>query len=164
MTRIGRLIIVLIAAFIVEISARNGVDLSVPTDSTTWNCLVSQQNVTFAMIRAYRSSGVVDINSANTIQLAKNAGIKDVDGYMFPCISTSPYSLSHQITCDSAEKQVADTLGFLSSKGVSPSSLSNVQNTKATFGRMWLDIEDESPSKYYDSGSLLRTSFFAIAT
>ena len=145
-------IVVVVVTLLVAVTARSGVDLSVLTDATTWNCLVSQQNVSFAVIRAYRSSGVVDINSANSIQLATNAGVKTVDAYMFPCISTSPYSQSHNVTCDSAEKQVADTLGFLASKGVSPSNLEYNQRTKATFGRMWIDIEDENPSKYFDTG------------
>ena len=125
-----------------SVSARRGVDLSVVTDDSIWTCLAQKYNITFAIMRAYRSVGAVDINAAASISLAKNAGIKDVDAYMFPCISTSPYSLAHNITCASADTQVGDTVAALSSNGELLSKT------------MWIDVEEEVPSKYYDASKL----------
>jgi hypothetical protein len=123
--------------------AKAGVDLSVVTDAATWDCLVSN-NVEFAIIRAYRSLGQVDSNAPTSVSLALKAGVKSVDAYMFPCITSSSYAVSHNITCDSAEKQVADTLSLLSTTSI---------------GRMWIDVEDESPSKYYDSNGAVNQAF-----
>jgi hypothetical protein len=119
-----------------QCAARSGVDLSVVTDNATWECLAAN-NISFAIVRAYRSLGQIDPNAPTTIDFAWKAGIPSVDAYMFPCITSSSYALSHNITCDSADKQVADTLALLSTTKI---------------GRMWIDVEDESPSKYYDSG------------
>ena len=48
-----------------------------------------------------------------------SAGFSDVDGYIFPCLSSS---------CPSAAKQVTDAINGLKAQG-------------ATIGRLWLDVE-----------------------
>ena len=93
------------------IIARLGVDLSAYTDVNQWDCLIDNYNITYTNIRLYRNIGSIDTNAANTINelykvsssssssslLLKNS----IDGYIFPCISSSSYSLSHNITCPS---------------------------------------------------------------
>lgn len=134
-----------------------GVDLSVVTSVDDWNCLV-QHNVSFGIVRVFRNIGVVDGNSANSIISASKAGIKSIDGYIFPCVQSSPYSISHNVTCPSAAEQVEATAQFLRSNGISVGAETEGHPYKV--GRLWLDIEDEVPAKYYNSGR--PKTFFAI--
>lgn len=55
----------------------------------------------FAIVRAYRNNGVVDVNSARTIRNARAAGLKHVDASIFPCIS-----------CGDASQQVRKLIIF----------------------------------------------------
>ena len=95
--------ILLLACFLGLVSCRTGVDLSVQTNSSTWDCFVGKFNVSYAIIRLYRNIGQIDSNGANTILTAAKAGVSDLGAYMFPCIQTSTYSLTHNITCPSAQ-------------------------------------------------------------
>ncbi len=95
------------------VQGKLGVDLSIVTNSSDWSCLVKDHQTEYAIIRAYRSLGQVDLNSANTLRLASEAGVKDLGVYMFPCITSSNYAKSKNITCDSAEIQIEKTLQFL---------------------------------------------------
>lgn len=51
---------------------------------TAWKCL-KDNKVEFAIVRIYQSNGQVDPNGEQNIKHARAAGIKDVDGYIFPC-------------------------------------------------------------------------------
>ncbi|KAE9546251.1 hypothetical protein FO519_010537, partial [Halicephalobus sp. NKZ332] len=73
----------------------------------------------FFVARVYRSTGAYDTTGIQNIKNARAAGWKDVDGYIFPCLSSS---------CPSAKTQVANTVNELHAKG-------------AQFGMIWLDIE-----------------------
>ncbi|KAE9549314.1 hypothetical protein FO519_007480 [Halicephalobus sp. NKZ332] len=73
----------------------------------------------FFVARVYRSSGAYDTTGIQNIKNARASGWKDVDGYIFPCLSSS---------CPSAKTQVANTVNELHAKG-------------AQFGMLWLDIE-----------------------
>lgn len=100
--------------------AVTGVDVSSPVSESEWTCLQSsggQGAVEFAIVRVYRSSGSVDPNGAATIKAARRAGIKNVDGYIFPCVS-----------CGNPASQVNATKQALDAAG-------------ASFGMFWLDIE-----------------------
>merc|ERR1719453_672112 len=81
-----------------------GVDLSVETSEETWSCL-QKNNVEFAIIRAYRSNGLIDVNAADSLKSARSVGIKNLHAYIFPCITTSNTNKGNNVTCDSAEKQ-----------------------------------------------------------
>ena len=71
-------------------TSKVGVDVSSAVDEATWKCLQSpggQGPVEFAVVRVYRSTGTVDPSGAATIKAARAAGIKNVDGYVFPCVT-----------------------------------------------------------------------------
>lgn len=138
-----------------SVDAEAGVDLSVKTIAEDWRCLTSEHSVSYAIVRIYRSTGVEDLNGGPSIKLAIDAGIKDVGAYMFPCMPTAPYTLSNNITCDSPEKQVANILQNLRSNNITINSTQNMYS----INRIWLDIEDEVPSKYYDADTAKNQAF-----
>jgi hypothetical protein len=122
--------------------ARHGVDLSVTTDETTWKCLMSEHNTTYAFVRVYRSVGQLDANAPDSIKSAWGAGLLNLHAYVFPCVSTSPYSIQNGIVCDSPADQIKKSVSFLEDNGIhvvrqgeTPSS------TDANVRRLWLDIE-----------------------
>ena len=97
-----------------------GVDVSQPVSQESWSCLTQpggQGPIEFAVARVYRSGGSVDPNGAATIRAAREAGIKYVDGYIFPCA-----------TCGSPEAQVNATKAALDAAG-------------AIVGMLWYDVE-----------------------
>lgn len=149
--------------FIKAILCRSGCDLSVATTSGSWNCLTTSYNVTYTIVRTYRNLGEVDTNSANSIILAGQAGIKDIGAYIFPCITSAAYSIAHNITCSAPDEQVEAVLKYLVTNGVSVKghSVPSDKNSKGHINRIWLDIEDESPSKYYDSNPKVNQDFIA---
>jgi hypothetical protein len=152
-------------AFSAYILAESGVDLSVATDSTTWKCLTSEHNITYAVIRVYRNIGAVDENSANSLTLAHAAGINDLGAYIFPCISNSPYAKSKNIVCESPEEQLNKLVTYLADHSIvfagSEVSLAKVKGEVAfTLNRLWFDIEDETPSKYYSTNIQENIDFF----
>jgi GH25 family lysozyme M1 (1,4-beta-N-acetylmuramidase) len=158
-----KFVVVFIALFSVAL-AYNGVDLSVATTVADWQCLMSDYNVTYAIIRTYRSVGEVDTNSPDTIHYAATAGVKDIGVYMFPCMPTSPYSVSKEINCASPEQQVLDTISFLQKNGVVVKRSVGgfkVEQGVTVVNRVWLDVEDESPAKYYDSDVKKNQDFMA---
>eukprot|EP00943_MAST-04B_sp_MAST-4B-sp1_P002110 g2110.t1 len=119
-----------------------GVDVSQPVSESEWKCLQSPGNqgpVSFAIVRVYRSTGEVDPNGANTIRAAKQAGIRHVDGYIFPCVQTSSPSNG----CPSPEAQVNETVRALESAGV-----------RSSVGMLWYDIEPYSWSKDLNANTI----------
>lgn len=141
------------------VDARLGVDLSVATDEATWDCLLDQ-GMDFAKVRAYHSTGQLDTNAPATITAASKAGMKDIDAYIFPCISTSPYSIENNITCKSPTNQLLETLNYLADNGI----FFRHRQDGVFLNRMWLDIEDESPSKYYDPNPATNQAYMAEIT
>lgn len=143
----------------------SGVDLSVQTSASDWKCLVQEHNISFAIIRSYRSVGQIDDNCAANLKHASRARVGDLGVYIFPCIPGAPYSTAHNITCDSAELQVRRVLNYLNENDIVYSR--NRQNTKhgkydtVLINRVWLDIEDEVPSKYFDSNAANNQAFVA---
>lgn len=103
--------------------ARVGVDVSSAVSTETWQCLMrpgGQGPIEFAIPRVYRSSGSVDPNGAQTIKNARAAGIKYVDGYIFPCAPCN--------ATKGAGAQVREAVEHLQDEG-------------AEFGMLWYDIE-----------------------
>ena len=74
--------------FISSVAAINGVDLYAATSISTFTCLKNSGN-SFAIIRAFRSTGVLDTNANTNLQNAKAAGLTP-DVYMFPCRGKDP--------------------------------------------------------------------------
>jgi hypothetical protein len=134
-------------------SYQYGVDLSVATTDETWKCLKSDYNVSYALIRVYRSNGLLDENSAASLISAHNAGgIRDLHVYIFPCVTSSAYSQSHSIICDSPADQITKSIEYLESNGVKVwrKGDSESEVSGPIVRRLWLDVEDEDPSTYYD--------------
>jgi len=151
--------ILLFAGLFVCAYGRSGVDLSVATTVSDWECLVNQYNVSYSFIRVYRSVGAIDTNSATNIKNAASVGIHDIGIYMFPCLSSSPYSISHGISCASAEEQVTQIVRYLHKNNI-PIQHTNAQmNDKVAINRIWLDIEDAQPSTYYNADVKINQAF-----
>mmetsp|Transcript_42492 Transcript_42492/g.102337 ORF Transcript_42492/g.102337 Transcript_42492/m.102337 type:complete len:220 (+) Transcript_42492:54-713(+) len=108
-------------AVVPAVSAVVGVDVSNSVSESEFSCLRTpggQGAVEFVIARVYQSVGDVDPDGAQTIKNAKAAGIQNVDGYIFPCVS-----------CGDAAGQVSATVDHLRSSG-------------ADFGMLWYDIEN----------------------
>lgn len=153
-----------LAVWTIGASASNGVDLSAPAQSDTFDCLKAHNYSQFVIVRAYRSLGMVDTSAPATIHAATAAGIKDLSVYMFPCVPTSAYSVSNGIECLAADAQVDSMIDFLAENGVDfvgGGSGGGGVGANATVRRVWLDIEDESPSKYYDADPAANQAFVA---
>ena len=162
MINTAAIVVGVVSTIAVVVSGRAGVDLSVATAPEDWSCLVKDRNIEYAVIRTYRSSGQLDTNGPDNIINAVEAGINDVGGYIFPCIQGSSYNLANNITCPSAEDQVATTVQYLleNEVGMSRDELDkNMPPKKAYISRMWLDIEDEQPPKYFDADPAVNQAF-----
>ena len=99
-----------------------GVDVSQPVSESQWKCLQSpggQGSISFAIVRVYQSVGRVDSDGVRSVKAARNAGVRFVDGYLFPCVPSS---------CPSPEAQVNSTVCALRSAG-------------ADIGMLWYDVE-----------------------
>lgn len=83
-------ILLLISCFVFGAYSANGVDLFAASSVATFSCF-KNSGYTFAVIRAFRSSGILDTNAANNLQNAKAAGLS-TDIYMFPCRGKDPTS------------------------------------------------------------------------
>ena len=111
----------LMLALLLAAASKIGVDVSSAVDEATWKCLQSpggQGPVEFAVVRVYRSTGTIDPSGAATIKAARAAGIQNVDGYVFPCVTCAA----------SPGAQVRAAVDALDAAG-------------ATIGMLWLDIE-----------------------
>ncbi len=153
--------LIFLLSFLVMVYGRTGVDLSVATTQSTWDCLAKDYNVTYSIIRVYRNTGLVDTNAATTIKNVAAAGINDIGAYMFPCMPTSSYSLSHNITCPSPEEQVFAVVDNLFKNDISIQRTNSKHLQKVVVNRIWLDIEDEVPAKYYDANVVNNQDFLA---
>ena len=113
------------------------VDVSSPVSSSQWRCLVNS-GYGAAVVRAFRSSNVVDENAPLTMKDALAGGIPHdhLDIYVFP----SPHS-------GDAQSQIDRTIAFL--KG------------KVNFTNMWLDIEDTASHSYWGTDSASSKAFMS---
>lgn len=162
--------IVVLFALVIATSALLGFDLSVKSTEEDWSCLASPDiGGSFGIIRLYRNIGQVDRNSSKSILAANTVmEVGRIDGYMFPCISQSQYSIDHNITCDSAATQVLHTLQYLAEEGIAVKGSSLQPGPYfpdlVTLNRIWIDIEDEVPSKYYSANTADNIAFLADIT
>ena len=132
------ILVVVLFAVLGRVSATLGVDMSVATTEETFSCLASK-GIAFVIPRVYRCVGETDPLGLESMQLAlKQKNFKFVDGYIFPCVPDAPYNVQHNITCPSPAQQIKDTLTMLSALPPLEGKL-----------RLWLDVEDEQPNKYY---------------
>lgn len=86
--------LLLVLRCFVQTEASQGVDVSQPTSIDVFSCL-KQKGYDFAIVRAFRSTGVPDYNAPQSIRNAQSANLAVVEVYMFPCPK-----------CGNAEKQV----------------------------------------------------------
>jgi hypothetical protein len=104
-----------------------GVDISQLIPTSNYNCM-HNSGYTFAIPRAYRSSGSPDPNACSTIKNAHAGGLKYVDVYIFPCP-----------TCGtSGASQISSMVNALKSAGCGQTSGSQ---GGSQWGQIWLDIE-----------------------
>uniref|UniRef100_A0A1I8B557 Glycosyl hydrolase family 25 n=1 Tax=Meloidogyne hapla TaxID=6305 RepID=A0A1I8B557_MELHA len=107
-----------------------GIDLSELTTFDQFKCLKEFLSAKFVIIRAGRSVGLVDSNLIKNIKNARDAGIDDIDIYIYPCVKPK-LNQKKMSTCGDARETITSVLNDL-----------NCNN--ATFGRVWLDIEGET--------------------
>jgi len=111
--------------------AVSGVDVSQAVSQSAWTCLKNNGNQ-FGIVRIYRSFGSADPNAATTIKNARSAGIKYVDGYIFPCKK-----------CGNPKGQVQKAVQNLKSNG-------------AVIGQIWIDVEG---TQYWSSSKSDNVNF-----
>ncbi len=75
-----------------------GVDVSQPASVSAFQCLKSD-GYSFAVVRAYQSSGHVDPNAAQTMMNAHEGGMSHVDAYLFPCPTCGTPGAYQQMEC-----------------------------------------------------------------
>mmetsp|Transcript_22534 Transcript_22534/g.32930 ORF Transcript_22534/g.32930 Transcript_22534/m.32930 type:complete len:211 (+) Transcript_22534:39-671(+) len=124
-------VLAILATVFAAVSATQGVDVSQATSKSSFECMVSGGK-SFAVVRVYQSSGHTDSNGPTTIKNAWNAGMKHVDGYIFPCYS-----------CGNPAKQMDDTVNAL-------------KNAGAKYGMLWIDVEGTS---YWSSSTSNNVNF-----
>lgn len=61
----------------------SGIDVATLITASTFQCFKTS-GITFVIVRAYRSTGVLDTNAVTTLTNAKAQGLI-TDIYMFPC-------------------------------------------------------------------------------
>jgi GH25 family lysozyme M1 (1,4-beta-N-acetylmuramidase) len=125
-------LLVVFCLFIAAAFATHGVDVSAPTATSSFSCMVNN-GYHFAVVRAYRSNGTPDPNGAQTINNARAGGMSNVDAYMFPCP-----------TCGNPAKQMSDTVASLKAG-------------QAKYGMIWLDIEGP---QYWHKSQQANRDFF----
>lgn len=147
------MITILAASFFGIAYCRSGVDLSVPANTTTFECLKTNHDISYAIVRVFRSLGKTDENAPATIQAAFDSNISDLSSYIFPCITSSAYAQSNGIKCSTPEAQVDSTMQMLAASSI------GFQESRINLQRMYLDIEDEVPAKYFDSDPTVNQEF-----
>jgi len=93
-----------------------GADVALYVTTEQWLSLARENDVSFAIVRCYESSGHVDSSAPATINNAWAAGLSSVDVYHFPCLG-SP-----------AAEQIQASVNALRAAG-------------AQFDRYWIDVE-----------------------
>ena len=108
-------VILLVVIKVSVISCGLGVDVGAPGGQKLpdFNC-VKASGRDFAIIRGYRSYGIVDANATVNIKNALAAGL-EVDVYLFPCVP-----------CNNPKEQVDDLVKAL---------------IDLNYGRIWVDVE-----------------------
>lgn len=154
-----------IATFIfcfLGVQGKNGIDISVATDDNTFKCLINEHNISYAIVRAFRSTGVIDSEAPNTIKSASNNGLSDLSAYIFPCIAQSNYSVEHDIQCPTFKEQIDEVLMLLNNENIYFENQRNLNvngKNEIYLNKLWIDIEDEVPSKYYANNTQINIAF-----
>lgn len=118
------------------LTGTRGVDMSSLVSVSGFQCLSSNEDVTFVIPRGYRSSGSVDTNVCSNLNNAKSADIATRDVYMFPC----------PLCSSSAASQMNSLISYLHSNCNS-----------AWSGRIWLDIEG---SEYWSTSTTTNRNWY----
>jgi len=108
-----KLALVLLSLYVFSSNATVRIDISSAIPRSGWDCL--RKTNSFAIVRAFRSSGSADPNAHANILNAKAAGFANVDAYLFPDFPKG-----------GAAAQVDQTHAAISGTG---------------YGMLWLDIE-----------------------
>lgn len=88
--------LVALALLICSSWAAHGVDLSTLTTAENFKCMMSTHNISFVVMRGYRSFGSPDPNVKAVLKAAQEAGLKVTDVYMFPCRGKSPVDQANE--------------------------------------------------------------------
>jgi len=110
-----------------------GVDVSEPVSTSQFSCL-NAANLTFAIVRAWHSTGTPDTSCPGTVAAAWAGGLAHVDVYMFPCYS-----------CGDPSGQVQQAISYL-------------QQNSVDYGMFWLDIE--GAGEYWSNNEVANQNFF----
>ncbi|KAL7070586.1 hypothetical protein ACQ4LE_010242 [Meloidogyne hapla] len=89
----------------------------------TFKCLKEFLSTKFIIAQAFNYSGYVDETVKLNIEKAREAGICDIDVYIYPCVRLGYL----QNGCGNAKKTIDDTLNYL-------------KNNNLKVGRVWLAI------------------------
>lgn len=105
---------------------------------------MKDNGVEFAVVRVYRSTGTVDPNGRAQVDAAKSAGIKYVDGYIFPCYKCGDGAGQVRATVDSLKVSLGKSHNR-SAEGMayreSPPAVNASGAEGLEVGMLWFDIE-----------------------
>jgi len=117
------LLLLLLLHLVTVIWGMIGVDLTLEYKKQHWLDLMKQQTVDFVITRLQDERGVIDSKGISTLAEAFQAGIKDLSGYIYPCISSSTFGTSNKLVCKSPEEQISSLLFAMNSTGLLFSNL-----------------------------------------
>ncbi|PWW71892.1 Glycoside Hydrolase Family 25 protein [Tuber magnatum] len=119
-------------------------DLSQPQGTSVWTC-VQGQSFLKGVPRLYQEAcgigGRIDPNFITSYNQIRASGIKDIDGYFFPCTGSSH-------NCKSPQAQVGEIVDFLAANNI-------------MVKRLWLDLEPPSagsPCRGWNYGAAQNTA------
>ncbi|TMS34175.1 hypothetical protein L596_001814 [Steinernema carpocapsae] len=108
----------IVALCVQSIAATTGIDAIQEISVNGFHCL-RNEGYKFFIGRVWTSTGHFDLTGMNNIKRAREAGVKYVDGYLFPCL---------RVACGSGNAQVQKTINKLRQEG-------------SKIGTLWLDVE-----------------------
>lgn len=88
---------------------------------SAWTSLLTNPGspqVTFAIIRLFNYNGTIESHAGFSMANAYAAGIRDISGYIYPCVSGSVFAVNGGVTCNTPQKQMDMILKYLQVNGL----------------------------------------------
>jgi hypothetical protein len=115
---------------------------------------MKNSGVSFVIVRVYMSSGKPDPNGPQSIANAWAGGMRQVDGYIFPCFSCG--NPAGQMDSAINSLQAAGLKHLPRVVGTNSSSEIKEENLAVSYGMLWLDVEG---TQYWGSDQQANSDF-----
>ena len=104
------LLLLLMLLFLLrDCSASLGVDLTLPLTVEEW----AELDPEFAIVRVTTHYGEMDITGIENLRRAMAAGVPELSGYMYPCIPSSYFATTGDVSCLSPSAQLDELISAL---------------------------------------------------